>query len=323
MINFTKNGLLIETFLTLTKAKKNDNVDWYLVSRGFKNYCSLLLQEAVYRIYVIDYDRIIEQEPSLFPKVLKKTLYEADKNYKIWKKVKKFLNPFIEEFPIQKEKGTLIINEENIFLQELSKYLYHFLIATKHKIQLDIDLVHLKTILKKLKTKSKNEEINFLIDRLIGIFNSYQKIEIDVLNSNEIWYSQENLNKHIKDILDDSEFTTLSKNRYFLGIPSKIYISQKKIKRNVRDLCYRWNTNNNIKIIKSIINLALNVTDFPSLKIPILDFKLSEYAPPISSLERYEKKSVEKGESPVMHVLNIYGFSDIHQVAIKNQYLFK
>ena len=251
---------------------------------GLDLLAATLVRSAAHKLYIPDhtprYGPSIEESIKQYPPILANKIKCVDRDKKIYNKVFLFLRPVYEEV-----SGTpLILVYNSVF-----DFLYKLSLASDLQAWADVSqALILGSFIDLLKNNIENEEAKFKLDELYGIFSLYKTERLETLTLFPK-VTIPSIYQRISDLLNEAEIVELSKNRYLLGIPSKVKVALIKIKKWKRNVLTDGKYMNYIKAAMDLIQIA---TDSIGLSVPVKtaskllsDLLISKYNPPIIDLD--------------------------------------
>jgi hypothetical protein len=200
-----------------------------------------LLSHSAQKIYLVDLGRKLNDSILAgLPDVLKPRIEFVDKDYRIQKSVFRMLEPIGNELDViweevRKKTGAsahAMDGHEHAYCS-LGEFLITLTLASKYNTEADIDFDLVKLGTDRIRRQIKSAESKAIISRIEGILNCY---EISRQIPSVIPTIPIVPNDLLKDLLDDCNIIALSKERYFLGVPSKFKVAITKMKRKIREI---------------------------------------------------------------------------------------
>lgn len=257
---------------------------------GLDLLAATLVRAAAHKIY-IPYDRPrfgppIEETIKQYPPSLAGKIEIVDKDKELYNKVSTYLRPIREEV-----KETPLILAYN----SVSDFLYKLVLACEFQAEADVsEAIFVGSTIDALRDNIKDEEARSRLDGLYGVYSLYQKPEkIDALTIlPEVPIPS--IYQRISDLLDDAEIIELSKNRYFLGFPSKAKAALIRIQRWGRNVLMNRKYMNYIKATTDLIQVASTSAGLPvpsgSMPEILRNILASPYNPPLIDLDYFRVK---------------------------------
>lgn len=161
-------------------------------------------------------------------------------------------------------------------------FLYDFLLAMEHQLQVEIDLPALMKALTVLRSSLETPEARAHIAQLEGIFSTYvpteiPKIELVSITTKDHW-------RVFERFVEDAAYNEVARSASLLGIPAKLDRATTLLRRAIQDLVSRRGFQSVARLGTKVISTATSLPDASDL-IPELRPK-GDFIPPIVSLEQ-------------------------------------
>ncbi|MCD6513891.1 MAG: hypothetical protein J7L07_03105 [Candidatus Odinarchaeota archaeon] len=235
----------------------------------------------------------IDETIKEYPPSLQNRIEIVDKKGKDWNRVINYFKPVHNE--IADSPFVLLYNI-------VVDFLYKLLLASKYNAEADVSQSQfIGSFIQLLKDQIEDVEAKFRLDQLLGIYSNYSnpvKIETFTIFPK---ISIPSIYHKISDFLDEAEVIELSRNRYYLGIPSMAKTMHIKIKKAVRHFFSEKKYEKYKKVIGISTELIQTVGATEGIKIPNIDcfreLHSLEYHPPLVDLD-YFRVQICKQVSP-------------------------
>lgn len=232
----------------------------------------------------------IEETIKQYPPSLTNKIEVVDRDKKIYRRVSRFLEPVYRE---TKETSSTI--QYNFVFD----FLYKLVIASKLQAEADIHQVaQIGHYINMLKEDVEDKEAKIRLDELYGIYYIYQapkKIDAITLLPK---VSHPSIYQRVTNLIDNAEIIELSRNRYFLGIPSKAKIAMIKIRRCIGKILANRRYANQITAATDLIQTVVST---PEVSIPLKsayeilkNIQISPYNPPLIDLSYFRFKIAKR-----------------------------
>jgi hypothetical protein len=199
-----------------------------------------LLSHSAQKIYLIDMaGKLKDNMLTNLPDYLKPRIELID-NQKIFESVDNMLTPVWNDLDNLWKKVRAIngaTNDDSNGHEHgyclLGEFLTTLTVSTKYNTEADIDLDVVNQAIVRIKKQATSQESQIVIARIEGILNCYKlKRKIPSIKT-----AAQILPKDLlADLLDDSAIISLSKERYYFGVPSKAKIAMIRTRQKIREI---------------------------------------------------------------------------------------
>ncbi|MCJ7631292.1 hypothetical protein MUP77_02655 [Candidatus Bathyarchaeota archaeon] len=268
-------------------------------------------QSLVQRIEVVDEDRkTINRVKRYLKPIWDEVGYNSSGSNNVDAYLSKTRQIGIHTYTMRRERCYLFAED----------FLYKLALASRYRAMADIhDSISLGLIMRSLGGELLDEESKFRLDQLIGLYNIYGKPQtIDALTMLPKVNSPA-ISERVDDLLQSAEIIELSRDRHLLGIPSKIKIAMKRIRKRVKRILRDERLSKElsaatdlIQIIGANASLLKMGASLPSGEVcRILNaLQKSEYNPPLINLDRFRMQIAKEVALPKRYPMYVIPYGN-------------